>query len=248
MSKKCNCPPEGAPDWVMTYGDMMSLLLCFFIILVALSEIKKEDEYQVVVDEVKKAFGTLGGGGKLASQEDPQLTLMKRLEHLEILQNKTKNRSNTDDPGIEGKETQVTRIREGMLFTQGGRITFAPGSAELSEQAQTSLATVADLIRGFNNKVELRGHAATMEQFQSQQPNDLWELSFMRAKAAMDYLISDELNIRPDRIRLVANADREPLAKRVYTPAAQQPNRRVEILVMEALVEDFNQPEIQASN
>lgn len=37
MGKKCKCPPEGAPEWVVTYGDMMSLLLTFFILLVSLS-------------------------------------------------------------------------------------------------------------------------------------------------------------------------------------------------------------------
>ena len=59
----------------------------------------------------------------------------------------------------------------------------------------------------------------------------------------MDFLTSDEAGIRPERIRLIANADREPLAKRVYTTAELEPNRRVEILVMEALVEDFTRPE-----
>ena len=59
----------------------------------------------------------------------------------------------------------------------------------------------------------------------------------------MEFLVSPELGVEPQRIRLIANADREPLATRVYTPAAQEPNRRVEILAMEALVEDFTRPE-----
>ena len=248
MSKKCNCPPEGAPQWVMTYGDMMSLLLCFFIILVALSEIKKEDEYRAIVEEVKKAFGMKGGGGKVASPDDPKLSLMKRLEELQLRMTPKKQPSNTDDPGMEGKEPQVTRVREGMLFTQGGRVTFEPGSADLSDRAKRNIKTVADLVRGYNNKIEIRGHAAAMELHAVSDFPDLWTLSYARAKAVMDFLTTAEVGIRADRIRLIANADAEPMVQRVYTSAQQQPNRRAEILVMEALIKDFTQPQSSVSN
>ena len=134
---------------------MMSLLLCFFIILVALSEIKKEDKYRVVVEEVKKAFGVLGGGGRVTTPNDPKLSLIERLENLRLLKPMNKNRSNTDDPGVDGRDPQVTRVREGMLFTQGGRITFEPGSAQLSDLAMQQLMTIAGLTRGYNNKIEL---------------------------------------------------------------------------------------------
>ena len=243
MGKKCKCPPEGAPDWVMTYGDMMSLLLCFFIILVSLSEIKKEDQYRAIVAEVKKAFGMKGGGGKIATRDNPELSLIKRLEELQLRQNPQKQRSNTDDPGIQGTDPEVTRVREGMLITQGGRITFEPGSADLTEEMKNSIRVIADLVRGYNNKIELRGHAASMEKGVESQYPDLWTLSYARAKAVMEYMTSEELGVRADRIRLIANADAEPLAQRIYTPNGQAPNRRAEILVMEALVEDFVKPE-----
>jgi len=227
----------------MTYGDMMSLLLCFFIILVALSEIKKEDQYRAIVEEVKKAFGMKGGGGKIDSSDDPKLSLMKRLEELQLRVTPKRQPSNTEDPGMEGREAQVTKVREGMLFTQGGRVTFEPGSADLSERAKRNIGIIADLIRGYNNKIEVRGHAASMEVNVESAYSDLWTLSYARAKAVMDFLTSEKVGIRPGRIRLIANADAEPLVKRLYTTAGQQPNRRAEILVMEALVEDFVKPE-----
>jgi len=243
MAKKCKCPPEGAPEWVLTYGDMMSLLLCFFIILVSLSEIKKEDQYQAIVAEVKKAFGMKGGGGKMATRDDPELSLIKRLEELQLRQTPKKQVSNTDDPGIHGKDPEVTRVREGMLITQGGKITFEPGSADLSQEAKKGIRVIADLVRGYNNKIELRGHAASMEKGVESAYPDLWTLSYARAKAVMEFMVSKEMGIRSDRIRLIANADTEPLAQRVYTSSGQQPNRRAEILVMEALVDDFTKSE-----
>ena len=228
----------------MTYGDMMSLLLTFFILLVALSEIKKEEVYQSVIQHIQQAFGIRGGGGTAESRTEPKLTLVERLQKLELRKNPEQNESNTDDPGVEGKEAQVTKVREGMLFTQGGRITFEPGSADISEHAKRQLAVVANLIRGYNNKIEVRGHAAAMELGAKARYEDLWTLSFARAKAVMDYLTSPRVGIRPERIRLVANADFEPLAKRVYTAVDQMPNRRAEILVMEALIDDFAHPQV----
>ena len=47
----------GIPEWVVTFGDMMSLLLTFFIMLVSLSEIKDEERYQAMVESVTRQFG-----------------------------------------------------------------------------------------------------------------------------------------------------------------------------------------------
>jgi chemotaxis protein MotB len=249
MAKKCKCPPPGAPDWVMTYGDMMSLLLTFFILLAALSELKKEDEFQAIVEQVKKSFGMQGGGGRVAAPDDPKLTLMKRLESVQFLQQRHRQQSNADDPGIEGRQREVTKVREGMKFVVGGRITFEPGSAELTEYAKRQLDAVASQMRGLNNKLELRGHAAAMELVDNDQAKfrNLWDLSYARARSVMEYLTSPELGIRAERVRLIANADREPLEKRVYTADEQEPNRRVEVLVSESLVKDFTTPEGMSS-
>ena len=47
----------GIPEWVVTFGDMMSLLLTFFIMLVSLSEVKEKERYQTMVDTLQRRFG-----------------------------------------------------------------------------------------------------------------------------------------------------------------------------------------------
>src|SRR4030042_4619870 len=49
--------PAGAPEWLLTYGDMMSLLLTFFIMLAGMSTIKQEDKYQAIADSMRRQFG-----------------------------------------------------------------------------------------------------------------------------------------------------------------------------------------------
>ena len=47
-------PEAGIPEWVVTFGDMMSLLLTFFIMLVSMSEIKEEERFQALVQSMRR--------------------------------------------------------------------------------------------------------------------------------------------------------------------------------------------------
>ena len=242
MPGKTKCPPEGAPEWVLTFGDMMSLLLTFFIMLVSLSEIKKEDEWKAMVEEVQKSFGMKGGGGRLPTDNDPALTLVQILETVQNQQRRENQTSNTDDPGISGREQRVTSVRPAHYIPMGGRLTFQPGKADLTDRAKAQIRQMVNNeeigIRGTNNIVDLRGHAAAAEIDLLPPGADLWDLSYERAKAVMRFLTSDAIGIRPDRIRLVGVGDEEPLAKQAYTTDAQQDNRRVEVLVSDTLISD----------
>ncbi|MEM0914150.1 MAG: flagellar motor protein MotB [Planctomycetota bacterium] len=243
--KKCNCPPPGAPDWMVTYGDMVTLLLCFFVLIVAFSEIKKEDEFNAVVEEIKRSFGMKGGGGKLPTPEDPELSLIERLETVQFQKKKEPNRSTTEEPGVEGREPRVTQVREGMKFIVGTRVIFEPGSAEITPIARRALDEIAEQVRGTNNVLEIRGHAASAEIDQAGRYRDLDRLSYARASAARDYLI-EQGKVRSDRFRLVAVGDREPAAYGVYNDAGQQPNRRVEVVQSETIIQQTRQPQAYA--
>lgn len=238
--------PAGAPEWMVTYGDMVTLLLCFFVLIVSFSEIKREDEFQAVVEEIKKAFGMKGGGGKLPTDDDPELSLIQKLETIELYQVKTPTRAEVDDPGIEGKDPTVKTIREGELYAVGGRITFEPGSAELTQEAKDALRPVIEQVHGYNNLIMLRGHAARLELMGIHTPyEDLWQLSYARAKSVFDYL-SEEGKIRRERFRLIGVADFEPLVQRAYSLEDQQSNRRVEVIVSASIVDDYLKPEAVA--
>ena len=246
MAKKKHKCPEGVPEWVVTFGDMMSLLLAFFVLLFSMSELRKDTpRYDGVVKAIQKQFGYNANSGQTPTDAKP-LSVMQVLEQ-SAYENKIKKVSVTDDPSIQGKETTVTRVREGLKFTVGGLVTFEPGSAELKPEALKQLSRLAKIIRGKNNKIDVRGHATGGDQVPGATYQSLDELSFARAKAVKDYMTNPKHGIREQRIRIVASGVHEPLKTRAYNKTQQKINRRVEIFVLENYVADFT-PNEQAAD
>ena len=243
MAVKCKCPPAGAPAWVLTFGDMMSLLLTFFILLLSLSEIKKDDEFRAVVKEVKKAFGMHGGGGRVPSKSDPELTFIERIKSLQLVSRKEPKKSVTVEQSIDGKNRRVTTLRQAVIQTAGGKNTFEPGSTRLSREYQAALVGLAPLLRDYKTKIIVSGHANAGEPIGSDH-HDLRDLSYARARAVHDLLIGAKCRIRPERIRIEANGDSEPVTGQVYNSVEQRHNRRVEIFLTDLLVDEFSKPEL----
>lgn len=238
MSKRRKSENPGIPEWVVTFGDMMTLLLCFFILLAAFSELKKEREYQRVITAVKEAFGYSGGVGVMPTDDPPLRSMIQLLESMARQTAKEQKVSSSTDQGIRGKQTRVTRIHEGLQFTIGGSMTFEPGQAHIKPQMESELQRIADLLRGRNNKISVRGHAARKRLPEDSPFDDLWDLSYARAKNVADFLIGQ--GIRPEVISIEARGDTEPIEANRYDERAQEKNRRVEIIMTEALVDDFN--------
>lgn len=236
--KKCKCP-AGVPEWVVTYGDMMSLLLTFFILLAAFSELKQEHEYQKVISAVKEAFGYSGGVGVLPVDDPPVRSMIESLTEIVHRKMNEMKVSKTNTEGLTGVEATVSRVHDGLMFTIGGNLAFAPGSAEILESARPELLKVAALLRGRNNKIEIRGHAASKPLTPESGFEDLWDLSYARAKSVMQFLV-DEGGLRRQVLVVEARADNEPVAPRTYSPEAQTANRRVEIILTESLVDDLH--------
>lgn len=248
MATKCKCPDPGAPAWVTTFGDMMSLLLTFFILLLSLSEIKKEGDFRAVVKEVKKAFGMHGGGGRVPTKTDPELTFIERIKALQLVSRRERTRSNTDDPGMKGKEQRITVTRPSEYIKTSGKVTFEPGSAKVSDADRDRLSDLAAQLRGIKTKIIVSGHTDTGELFYTEAFSNLRDLSYARGKAVYDFLVSDACRIRPERIKLDVNGPSERVIHAQYLLQSQRNNRRVEIYLTDQLVEEMSAPQMNATN
>jgi len=106
--------PTGAPGWMVTYGDCMTLLLCFFVILVSMSEIKQDQKFHDVIESLTQTFGGFKGGIE-SIPADPNLenTILQKLMEL-IPKTHTEKSSISSEEGVKGTKYRVTDVREGV--------------------------------------------------------------------------------------------------------------------------------------
>ncbi len=230
--------PNAVPVWVVTFGDMMTLLLCFFILLQMFSELKQDREYQRVITAIKEAFGYSGGIGVLPINDPPVRSIIEQLEHMAVKQFEDTKTSRAPIESIDGTFTRVKKIREGMMFTIGGPASFEEMSAEIKPAIRAELEKLAVLLAGRNNKIVVRGHCAAKYLPANSPWQDLDDLSFQRARAIKDVLV--ELGLDDRVFRLEAVGTREPVRPRAHDPAEVAENRRVEVILTEQLVEETN--------
>ena len=132
---------------------------------------------------------------------------------------------------------RVTNVRDGLEVVVGGRITFDRFSATLKPEGRELIVKTAELLRGYNTKILIRGHATREPLPADSLYEDARDLSYARAKAIAQEL--EQHGVRRVRMLPVAVGDTEPLVRQAYTPDRRALNRRVEILVTEELVEDY---------
>jgi len=235
--------PAGAPEWIVTFGDMMSLLLCFFVILVSMSEIKKDERFQLVMESLRRAFGNSGEARAIPSDLLEPNSLLKRLQEI-IVQQKRED-GDADDPGVRGRVFRVTDINEGIHVELGGRVTFGRFSATLKDESKHLLEQVAARTVGHNTILKITGHATREPLPADSTWKDAWDLAYARACAVREVLVA--AGIRPERIRLVSAGSEAPVMRQAYTADELALNRRVELVVTEATVQDYEDVAEQAA-
>ena len=227
-----NEPEEtpGIPEWVVTFGDMMSLLLTFFIMLVSLSEVKQNEKYQALIDSLQRRFGHDSAPRSMAP--GPQKPRSNR-----IAPNQNAGRARLHDLHVGGNDTRAPRgdeplvsdVRHGEVTTIGGVIHFAPGVTRLGLQQQTTLTRVVEAIRGKPQKVEIRGHAARgFIEGRDQEAADRWQLCYQRCVATRAFLVAG--GVAPHLIRLSQAGEHEPLWLEPNLEK-QRANARVEVFL-----------------
>ncbi len=237
MAKRKPQSGGGIPEWVLTYGDLMSLLLCFFILIAAFSEIKHPKEYRKVIDVFQDVIGSQGDVGTTPA-EDPTANSVRQ-DKVELAAPRTAQAKPQQVPTEYpvGPEPKASKVQPGKRFALGGSIMFDPGSHALREDGQKMLRDeIAPRIKGLNYIIEICGHAFGV---QDRSELDLQELSYRRARAVRDYLVS-ECGIRPLTLRVVAVGDTEPNVGRDGGIEEQGQNRRVVVIQTERLTDELN--------
>ena len=227
----------GIPEWVVTFGDMMSLLLTFFIMLVSLSEIKEEETYQALVDSMQRQFGYAKTLESLAPGESrPRTTAFRTLATTGRAKRKDTAKGGVPQKAPSGEDPAVRIVRPGSMTAVGSVIFFDVASVGLSGDARETITRLADEIRGKPQKVEIRGHVSSQFAARSGDSSDAVMLGIRRAEAVRRALVAE--GIEPHRFRVSSAGDSEPMSSDGSGGGASR-NPRVEVFLLDETVEDL---------
>lgn len=223
--------------WLLTYSDMITLLMVFFIVLYSMAQIDAK-KYQQVAESLHRAFGVPGGsvvsvgigsgGGEGEAKPAPiafdDLPPRQR-DYLDI---STELAGQVAAAGL-GADVSVTTNVEGILISVSESLLFAPGSTVLQPQAQATLDRIAAVLRPLPNAIRVVAHT---DDVPTEYPYYIsnWELSAARAVVIVRYL-SEEAGIAPERLTAAGQAQYHPLFPN-DTREHRARNRRAEIVVI----------------
>jgi len=233
--KKCPACPKCMPGWLAAFGDLMSLLLCFFVLLLSMStmDAKKIEE---AIGSLAGALSVLEGGTRTEiSRERNQLA--SPIESSDETSKKKVTESaksaiteinemlkTSGNPEISLEETEsgfIIRLPDGLLF--------APGSAVIqNEDALLFLKRIALIVKRLPEAMQInaRGHTDINPPDSSSPFKDNWELSTARAVSVAKELIKNK--IPPRKITASGKAEFDPLTSNA-TEEGRAKNRRVEL-------------------
>jgi chemotaxis protein MotB len=225
---------ESIPEWVVTFGDMMSLLLTFFVLLFSMSEIK-EDQQQALIQSLRRQFGHVSamlspipGPAKPMSSAVQRISSMGRARRANTMNGGDKVRAPVGD------YPPLRAARSGNETIIGGIVYFEEGRSDLTEESRKALESIAAVVVGKPQVIKISGHTGPRPlDGHSPYPNH-WDLAYARCFSAMQTLV--DLGIDRRRIRISVSASNEP-ADTNDQPLLEEPHDRVEVL----LTDDFLQ-------
>lgn len=221
---------NNTPPWMVTFADMMALLLTFFILMLSISNTDSA-KYKAITDALENSFGPQASqklekiieenkmppGSPTAAQTDQPQSLQQQLESL--LEQEIK----MGDLAVE-KQGMQTVIR----FPE--RVAFPTASDILRPQFDPVLAKVVSVVEKSVGTIVITGHTDNVpinnDRFRSN-----WDLSAARAVSVV-HAILDRSNIAPTRLVAQGMADTKPISPN-DTASHRADNRRVEITILE---------------
>ena len=196
----------GAPDWFVTYADLMSLLLTFFIMLAALSDVRSEPRVVQAVEAMQRQFGA-----EARPADAPQPP------------------RGTRAAGPPGRAPLLKAVRSGEPAQAGGVILFEEGSAEIDAARREEVRFIHEQFQGKLQKIEIRGHTTRRPLPAGSPFADHWGLAYARCRSVADLLVA--YGTDPRRIRLSVAGGYEP-AYVGDDPHRRRENSRVEVFLL----------------
>jgi chemotaxis protein MotB len=227
---------RGVAPWVITFADMVTLLMVFFILLFAIGTVEQE-KWRQIKESLREALGadaveelgTQQGLDVIQTQVDKQTVhavdevgAMVNREMIDII-------SEVDEFVFKNKlsgEVRVSSDERGAVITISDVVVFPPGSADMTSKGRKTLRQVFDVLNQFNYNVKVEGHTDNTPIHTLRYPSN-WELSASRASEVAHMLIDD--GFPPERLSVEGFAEFRPIVPNTSAENRSK-NRRIEVV------------------
>ncbi len=255
-------PPKGAPAWQTTFGDLMNLLLCFFVLLFSMSEIDA-NKWEEIVAAFNNTISVFDGGASAIGDGILISNGVSQLNELSEYINSTGQAEEVEDPDTESLYTQMEKegLQESeqmaeeiqemieemdlnkeididftsqyVLLTMKGAILFDSGSAQLKAEIYPTLDKLGEILQTYSDSlIEIEGHTDNVPIHNSMFANND-ELSSARALSVFQYFM-ETTTLDPSTIKHSGRGEYVPVADNA-TEEGRARNRRVEIKIYNTL-------------
>ena len=226
------------PDWLATYSDMITLLLCFFIIMFNPDEVT-QGQLDAISESMRQGgIGAMPGGlttspGRAVELGNTIISLPS-MERGRVLGTAMRRAVSVFSPEIRTNKIKITQDERGLVITLAGDAFFAPASARINiEETRTILHNLgtylnSNELRG--RKFRIEGHTDDIGVDPAGPWEDNWQLSTERSRAILRYLAA--IGIEENRFQIAGFADTNPVASN-ETPEGRANNRRVDIIIID---------------
>ncbi len=231
--QKCPDCEECLPAWLAAFGDLMSLLLCFFVLLLSMSSMdaKKVSE---AIGSLSGAMSVLEGGTQteISKKRIQEATPMDSQDETAEAVNKVQQAiGDTNEMQQKGETASITleEAQDGFVIKLPASLLFKSGSATIeSQDTLLFLKRISLIIEELPNDtmVSVQGHTDNQGPGAKSPFKDNWELSTARAISVLQELLLD--GVDPHRISASGFAEFKPLATNA-TKSGREKNRRVEL-------------------
>lgn len=221
---------DGKARWLTTYGDAMTLLLVFFVLLLSMSTINPQT-FQIVISSFQGAVGVLEGGKTMTPAEMMDMGInVHELSEAETTVSQNIPKEVEKILQVDEESARVRRDERGLVIQVTNKLLFAQGQVELTEEGIEFLESVATLLKAPSlNERQLRveGHTDTVP---TESYDSNWEISSLRATNVVE-ILTGQYEVDPSRLSAVGFGPHRPIASNENEEGRAE-NRRVEIVIL----------------
>jgi chemotaxis protein MotB len=239
VARKKKEEEKAGGDWIVTYSDMVTLLLCFFVALFEPNEADPSKLAAMASAFLNSGMGASTGGNTLSAGKSADLgnTIMSlpSTERGRALGPALAKAISTFEPEVKSNKTRVTHDERGLVISLASDSFFAPASARINiEETRDLLIRLGSMLNSdelSERKFRIEGHTDSVDVDPNGPWESNWELSTARAISVLHYL--SDIGVDEKRFQVAGFADTMPIATN-DTPEGRAYNRRVDIIVLDA--------------